>query len=102
MILGNWIRIPSFVSILANSSGVNKRRPGRNVIGGFTTTIERSRPSYQKVSGRWSLFSRPLSAAVMPDYFAKRYMKSTFRGFNEGISSSLLTDSEREDRSSQP
>jgi hypothetical protein len=74
----------------------------KDVIGGFTTTIERSRLSYQKVSGRWSRFSRPLSAAVMPDYFAKRYMKSTFRGFNEGISSSLLTDSEREDRSSQP
>jgi hypothetical protein len=33
---------------------VNKRMHGRNVIGAFTTIIERLRPNYRIISGRWS------------------------------------------------
>jgi hypothetical protein len=55
--LANWMRIPWFVNILANSFGVNERRLGRNAISGCTSTIERWRPSFRIVSGRWSPFS---------------------------------------------
>jgi hypothetical protein len=41
--LDNWIRILWFASILANSSGANKRTLGRNVIGGSLITIKRLR-----------------------------------------------------------
>ena len=40
---GTWIRIPSFVNTLANSSAVNRPRRGRNAIRGFIITIGRLR-----------------------------------------------------------
>ena len=59
---------------------------GRNVIGGSIIIIERLRRSCRIVSGRWSHFSWPSSAAAMPVYFAKRCMKFTFREFSGEMS----------------
>jgi serine/threonine protein kinase len=47
----------SFGSTWANSSEVNKRRPGRNATGGSTITIEKLPPSCPRISGKWSHFS---------------------------------------------
>src|SRR5262249_22252248 len=100
IILGNWIRILWFVNILENSSGVNKRMLGRNATGGFTSIIERLHPTFRIVSERWSRFSCPLSVAAMPDYFAKRCMKFTFRGFNGGMPTLRLRFLEQQGRCS--
>ena len=69
IILGNWIRILSFVNILANSSGVNEARLGRNAISGSFTIIGRLRHSRRIVSGRWSHFSQPSSAGCNAGLF---------------------------------
>jgi hypothetical protein len=55
---GQLIPIPWFVSILANSSGTNKRMHGRNAIGGSISIIKRSRRGCRIASGRWSHFSQ--------------------------------------------
>jgi hypothetical protein len=46
----------SFVNILANSSGLNKRMRGTNVIGGSIIIIERLRRSFRIILGKWSHF----------------------------------------------
>ena len=43
------------------------------------------RRSCRIVSGRWSRFSQPSSAAAMPVYFERRCMKFTFLGFSGGM-----------------
>ena len=96
IILDISIRILSFVNTLANSSGVNKRMLGRNVIGGSIITIERSRPTCRIALGRWSHFSQRLSAAAMPVCFERRCMKFTFRGFSGETPTLRLTFLERE------
>ena len=74
---------------------------GRNAIGGSITTIERLRLSCQIVSGRWSHFSWPSSAAATPVFFERRCMKFTFRGFSGGMPHSLLMCSEPEEHCSR-
>jgi hypothetical protein len=75
------------------NSGVNESRLGRNAIDGSTIIIEGSFPSCQIVSGTWSRFSYPLSAAAMPIYFVTPCMKFTFREFSGEMSTSLLISS---------
>src|SRR5215471_13499099 len=74
--------ILSCANTLVNNCGVNKRTLGRNVISGSFTTIEHLRHSCRIVSGKWSHFSQPSPAAVMPVYFEKRCMKFIFREFS--------------------
>src|SRR5262249_55221811 len=74
---------------------VNKRRRGRNVIGGSFTIIERLRRSCRTVLGRWSRFSQPSSAAAMRVCFERRCMKFTFRVFSGGMPASRLMLSEQ-------
>src|SRR5215469_7878556 len=94
--LGNWIRILWFVSILVNSSGISKRMVGKNVIGGSFITIECLPRSCRTVSGRRSHFSQQLSAAAMPVCFERPCMKSTFHEFNGGMPTLQLIFFERE------
>ena len=58
-------------------------------------------PAARIVSGTWSHFSWPSSAAAMPVYFAKRCMKFTFREFSEEMPPLQLTFSEPEERCSR-
>ena len=90
-ILGNWIRILSFVNTLANSSGVNKRMRGKNVTGGCFTIIERLRRSSRIASEKWNPSFQPSFAAATPGFFERRYMKFTFRGFSGGMPTLQLT-----------
>jgi hypothetical protein len=97
MILGIWIRIRWCVNTLANSSGISKRMPGRNAIGGSIIIIERLHPSCQTVSGRWNHFSWPSFAVAMRVYFVTHCMKFTLRGFSGEMPPSLLRSSELEE-----
>jgi hypothetical protein len=56
-VLDNSMHILLSVNTLANSSGMGKRMPGRNVTGGCITIIERLRRSCRIALGRWSHFS---------------------------------------------
>ena len=93
IILGNWIRILSFVNILANSSGVNEARLGRNAISGSFTIIGRLRHSRRIVSGRWSHFSQPSSAGCNAGLFREAlhevYIPRIKRG-NASFAANLL------------
>src|SRR5262249_22800202 len=97
-ILALWIPILWFGNTLANSSGVNKPRRGRNVIGGSMNTIEQLRPSCRRVLGRWSRYSWLLYVAVMPVCSGRRCTTFTFRESSEEIPPLQLTFSEPEER----
>ena len=73
------------VSTLANSSGIGKRMPGRNVTGGSITIIERLRRSCRIASREMEPLFLLSSAAAMPVCFAKRCMNFTFPGSSEAM-----------------
>jgi hypothetical protein len=86
--------------ILANSFSVSDLKLGRNATGVSTNIIERLRPSFRIVSGRWSRFSWRSSAPATSDCSTMHCTKCSFRVSNGAINPLPQMFSELEGRCS--